>query len=90
MKYMSLDQKGSVIAEYIWIDSVGNTRSKSRVSFSRTILQHAPLSLHLPRVFVSVFAIRCFLFASLAFFPIGGRETRCALLAGGGARARCD
>lgn len=30
MKYMSLDQKGTIIAEYVWIDSAGNTRSKSR------------------------------------------------------------
>lgn len=32
MKYMSLDQKGTLMAEYIWIDSAGNCRSKSRVS----------------------------------------------------------
>jgi hypothetical protein len=30
-KYLSLDQKGKVIAEYVWIDSTGGTRSKSRV-----------------------------------------------------------
>lgn len=29
-KYMNLDQKGSAIAEYIWIDSTGGVRSKSR------------------------------------------------------------
>jgi len=29
-KYLSLDQKGKVIAEYVWIDSTGGTRSKSR------------------------------------------------------------
>lgn len=33
-KYTSLDQKGIVIAEYVWIDSEGNTRSKTRVSIS--------------------------------------------------------
>jgi glutamine synthetase len=29
-KYLKLDQKGSVIAEYVWIDSEGGVRSKSR------------------------------------------------------------
>lgn len=29
-KYFSLDQKGTIIAEYIWIDAEGGTRSKSR------------------------------------------------------------
>ncbi|KAM9880667.1 hypothetical protein VDGD_21714 [Verticillium dahliae] len=32
MKYLRLDQKGSIIAEYIWIDADGETRSKARVS----------------------------------------------------------
>lgn len=32
MKYMSLDQRGQVQAEYIWIDAVGGTRSKTKVS----------------------------------------------------------
>ncbi|CRK12144.1 hypothetical protein BN1723_020998, partial [Verticillium longisporum] len=31
-KYLKLDQKGSIMAEYIWIDAAGETRSKSRVS----------------------------------------------------------
>lgn len=31
MKYMKLDQKGSAMAEYVWIDAVGGVRSKSRV-----------------------------------------------------------
>ena len=35
MKYMRLDQKGSIMAEYIWIDAFGATRSKSRVSMPR-------------------------------------------------------
>jgi glutamine synthetase len=30
MKYMKLDQRGSAMAEYIWIDAVGGVRSKSR------------------------------------------------------------
>jgi hypothetical protein len=32
-KFMRLPQNGQLIAEYIWIDSEGGTRSKSRVSF---------------------------------------------------------
>lgn len=31
MKYMNLDQRGRVQAEYIWIDSAGGTRSKTKV-----------------------------------------------------------
>lgn len=31
MKYMSLDQRGHVQAEYIWIDAIGGTRSKTKV-----------------------------------------------------------
>ncbi|EHL03511.1 Glutamine synthetase/guanido kinase [Glarea lozoyensis ATCC 20868] len=30
LKYMKLDQKGSAMAEYIWIDSQGGVRSKSK------------------------------------------------------------
>ncbi|KAJ1326693.1 glutamine synthetase [Microdochium nivale] len=30
MKYMKLDQKGSAMAEYVWIDANGGVRSKSR------------------------------------------------------------
>ncbi|POR32690.1 Glutamine synthetase [Tolypocladium paradoxum] len=29
-KYMKLDQKGNIMAEYVWVDAVGETRSKSR------------------------------------------------------------
>lgn len=31
MKYINLDQKGSVLAEYIWIDGHNNVRSKTKV-----------------------------------------------------------
>lgn len=34
MKYMSLDQRGRVQAEYVWIDAVGGTRSKTKVCIS--------------------------------------------------------
>lgn len=30
-KYLKLDQQGKIMAEYVWIDSTGGTRSKSRV-----------------------------------------------------------
>ncbi|PNP57496.1 hypothetical protein THARTR1_02494 [Trichoderma harzianum] len=30
-KYLKLDQKGKIMAEYVWIDSTGETRSKSRL-----------------------------------------------------------
>jgi hypothetical protein len=33
---MALDQKGSIMAEYVWIDAAGGLRSKSRVSLSLT------------------------------------------------------
>ncbi|KAL7952796.1 glutamine synthetase [Trichoderma compactum] len=29
-KYLNLDQRGRIIAEYVWIDAAGETRSKSR------------------------------------------------------------
>ena len=31
MKYMSLDQKGASMAEYIWIDGNNGVRSKTKV-----------------------------------------------------------
>ena len=31
MKYMKLDQKGKVMAEYIWIDGSNGVRSKTKV-----------------------------------------------------------
>lgn len=38
MKYMSLDQRGQVQAEYIWIDSIGGTRSKTKVCMTPSML----------------------------------------------------
>jgi len=38
MKYMDLDQKGYVMAEYIWIDGRNGVRSKTKVR----ILCHLP------------------------------------------------
>jgi hypothetical protein len=35
MKYMTLDQRGQVQAEYIWIDAVSGPRSKTKVSLPR-------------------------------------------------------
>lgn len=35
MKYMKLDQKGSVLAEYIWIDGSNGIRTKTKVSMMR-------------------------------------------------------
>ena len=32
MKYMKLDQKGAVLAEYIWIDGSNGVRSKTKAS----------------------------------------------------------
>lgn len=32
-KYLKLDQKGSIMAEYVWVDAAGEVRSKSRVRF---------------------------------------------------------
>ena len=41
LKYMSLEQKGKVMAEYVWIDSCGGTRSKTKVCRHHTPLQLA-------------------------------------------------
>jgi hypothetical protein len=38
-KYLKLDQRGSIIAEYVWIDSEGGTRAKARVSTLSSRLQ---------------------------------------------------
>ena len=32
-KYMALDQKGKVLAEYVWIDGTNGLRNKTKVSF---------------------------------------------------------
>lgn len=37
MKYMSLDQRGHVQAEYIWIDATGGCRSKTKVSIAHLV-----------------------------------------------------
>ena len=44
LKYMKLDQKGSAMAEYIWIDSTGGVRSKSKVSHHLFCCWITPLS----------------------------------------------
>lgn len=31
LKYLSLDQKGKAMAEYVWIDAEGGVRSKTKV-----------------------------------------------------------
>lgn len=33
-KYMSLDQKGKIMAEYVWIDANSGVRSKTKVGFT--------------------------------------------------------
>lgn len=44
-KYLKLEQKGSLIAEYVWIDAIGETRSKSRVSCPPGHASRSPLPL---------------------------------------------
>jgi len=41
-KYMKLDQKGCVLAEYIWIDGTNGLRNKTKVSSSSP--QPSPIS----------------------------------------------
>lgn len=36
-KYMSLDQKGKVLAEYIWIDGSNGLRNKTKVCIQSTL-----------------------------------------------------
>lgn len=43
LKYTSLDQKGSAMAEYIWIDANSGVRSKSKVSQKHTFILLFPL-----------------------------------------------
>lgn len=39
-KYASLDQKGSVMAEYVWIDGINGLRSKTKVSVLMFTILH--------------------------------------------------
>jgi hypothetical protein len=48
-----LDQRGSVIAEYVWIDANGGTRSKCKVSIH---LPNLPISSLQQRLFTLVLA----------------------------------
>lgn len=41
MKYMALDQRGRIQAEYVWIDAVGGTRSKTKVCIPSTSTHQA-------------------------------------------------
>ena len=41
MKYMRLDQRGSIMAEYVWIDGTNGVRCKTKVS-TRSIRQLQP------------------------------------------------
>ncbi len=39
MKYMKLDQKGAILAEYVWIDGTNGVRTKTKVrSFSQAAI----------------------------------------------------
>lgn len=49
MKYMTLDQRGRVQAEYVWMDAVGGTRSKTKV---RLHFVFQPLMCYLWAIFV--------------------------------------
>jgi hypothetical protein len=52
MKYLDLDQKGKVLAEYIWIDAVGGVRSKTKVGIGFLLFAsyHTEYERQLPRV----------------------------------------
>jgi hypothetical protein len=52
MKYMNLDQKGSAMAEYIWIDSTGGVRSKSKASRRNLIIVYPHHERKAPVVFL--------------------------------------
>lgn len=50
MKYMSLDQKGSYMAEYIWIDGSNGVRSKTKVRVL-CLLPPRTASMQVPAIF---------------------------------------
>lgn len=43
-KYLKLDQKGSVMAEYIWIDGSNGVRSKTKVILQLVAAAYSRLS----------------------------------------------
>jgi len=57
-KYMKLEQKGKVLAEYIWIDGSNGLRNKTKVSIIMPSLQsHEMLAVALPqylRIFLAL------------------------------------
>lgn len=50
LKYLSLDQKGKVMAEYIWIDAEGGVRSKTKVRVTPIIAGGPYLAISRSRV----------------------------------------
>lgn len=44
-KYLALDQKGMIMAEYVWVDADGGTRSKSRVSANSSLCDFTMLAM---------------------------------------------
>lgn len=43
-KYMKLEQKGKVLAEYIWIDGSNGLRNKTKVSITTLLLRSREMS----------------------------------------------
>lgn len=69
-KYLDLDQKGSIIAEYVWIDSVGGVRSKCKVRCWRMTSSD-----RLPAV-VMTSCLRFFFVLFAFFYPIPDHYSR--------------